>query len=448
MNKKIKIKTERSEYTFYPQLGVLVDSQLEDDIDQQEVPFLNEEKLVFNLRQELTDSMIALKFANLRGIILNISEDCNFRCKYCLFSGQYSQVRTHSNKKMSRDTAQKAIDFAISMILKKKRNIKDKHFNIGFYGGEALLAFPLIKDVIAYAKNQFKEKELDNLFGLTFRLNSNGLLLTDETVAFLVQENIHLDISLDGPQEEHDKFRVNRNGEATWNTIWENIRKIKETFPNYYYKKINFLVTLHPFHNFQRIDQFFIDNPDYFKMENVRAYFVNDRLLQDNLKKQWFASIQRQTSKISDNTDYRQMEPKLRMKYLDENTPFTSMCIPGESKLFVDCDGNFHTCERVKSDLPIGNVDTGLDIQAIKSIMSLWREEIIKKRCWECDEWSICNVCLAVSEEPHGVSFTCPTKGQAAQSLKKYISFLEEKEKKLQFNAVKPQNIKEYVHQL
>ena len=74
---------------------------------------------------------------------LQVTQNCNLRCKYCVYSGNYEN-REHSSLRMSRETAYKAIDYLV------EHSANSENLHLGFYGGEPLLEFELIKDCVEY----------------------------------------------------------------------------------------------------------------------------------------------------------------------------------------------------------------------------------------------------------------------------------------------------------
>jgi uncharacterized protein len=229
----MKINTELSTYYLIHQLGVLVNWELKDEFNYLLPSALDEKKIISNLRKEPTEEEIRARFCSIRNASFNVSDDCNFRCSYCSYSGNYEVGRRHNPNKMSLGTAEKMIDLLIRWMTDKRRRIK-KSVNIGFYGGEALLELKLVTDIIEYAKKRFREERMDDMFSLIFRLNTNGYLLNDEIVDILVKHNIAVDVSLDGPQEEHDKFRVTKEGEDTWDVIRQNLARIKPNLSDFH----------------------------------------------------------------------------------------------------------------------------------------------------------------------------------------------------------------------
>lgn len=142
------------------------------------------------------------------------------------------------------------------------------------------------------------------------------------------------------------------------------------------------------------------------------------------------------------------LDNKLILKELNDETEFTAMCFPGEAKIFADTDGTLHVCERVKSNLPIGDANSGLNYDAIKEIYRMWNEEIIRNRCWECFAWSFCGVCLAQNETYKGVRINCKYKKSAEKTLSEHIYFKEDEERKTLDMKRRPDNIKDYIREL
>lgn len=114
-------------------------------------------------------------------ITLQVTQGCNFRCKYCIYSEETNQKqRSHSQESMSLETAKEAIDFLL------EHSIDSKNINISFYGGEPLLAFDLIKDIVDYVEDLFKGKKI------SYNITSNGTLLDEEKIQFLIEHDFSL----------------------------------------------------------------------------------------------------------------------------------------------------------------------------------------------------------------------------------------------------------------
>jgi len=351
---------------------------------------------------------------------------------------------------MSMETASKAIDYFLKLAKSKKRTQKDNTISISHYGGEALLEFKLIKDIVKYARERLVEECLDKTYKIKFRLSTNGYLLNRKDILdFLIGNDFYVDISLDGPKDEHDRFRLTRNGKETWDTIWNNIKSLYIRYPEFYSERISYLITLHPWHDLKKIEDFFFENQNYFDLQNIKANIVSDSFLKESFKKAWFSKNFLQQSKIININANKRIEDRLTIRKIDLNTKYTNMCFPGSLKLFVTSDGKYFICERIKQNIPIGDVDNGLDFSTIKKIQRLWNEEIIRNRCWECPAWAFCNICAAQSEDRDGISIDCSYKHRLKKIISDYIVFKEEEEINTNVNFKEfPSTIKEYIHQL
>lgn len=88
-------------------------------------------------------------------ILLQVTQDCNFRCEYCVYTASIDGVqRKHQNKHMSWDTAKRAVDYLW------EHSIDSDVITIGFYGGEPLLEYSLIQKVISYSDKRFAGKQI------------------------------------------------------------------------------------------------------------------------------------------------------------------------------------------------------------------------------------------------------------------------------------------------
>lgn len=146
-------------------------------------------------------------------IILLVAQDCNLRCSYCYADeGKY-----HNSGKMDIEVAKKSVDFLIH----KSENEK---LGICFFGGEPLLNFKLIKEVVDYCHN--REKETNKKFG--FSMTSNGTLINNEIEEFIIKNNINLQISIDGDKKIHDYNRYYNKKIGSYETVLKRTKSLRE----------------------------------------------------------------------------------------------------------------------------------------------------------------------------------------------------------------------------
>jgi uncharacterized protein len=433
MDKKqtLELKTKKSTYSILSDFGFVVNKEISRDFQEIKKPKTNVEEVTQNLRKELSDEDIKTNLSYCISLGLSVTEACCFRCGYCVYSGQYSHERTHSGKRMSFDTAQKAVDLFFQTIMYKRRTNSACRIYIGFYGGECLMEFDLIKKTIEYAEEAAYKIHLDRRFDLKFRMTTNGYLLDDEAkIEFLAHKDVLLDVSLDGPEEEHDKFRVTAGGGKTWATIMDNMQRLKNRWPEYYDSNVNYLITIHPQHDGKAIDRFFQENHSLlFSQDKVKYNRVNlIGLDAEEIKK--IKESAGPTSDTQFQQNCRDLEIKINYNARDTDTRYTSTCFPGGIKIFIDPDGGINVCEKMTHDAPkIGNVTDGFDFHAIRDMVTKYNEEIIRNRCWECPWWFLCTICLAKAFREGGdCRFDCSVVESNIDFLKSCIEKKEEEE--------------------
>ena len=159
----------------------------------------------------------------LKSLCLNVSHDCNLRCAYCFAgSGHFGGRRLL----MPLETGKKAIDYLM------EHSGQRKHCEIDFFGGEPLMNIDVIKELIAYGREQGAK------FGkeIKFTLTTNGVSLNEEVQEYFNRENISIVLSLDGRPEVNDRARKFPAGKGSYGIINENIKRFVKSrnYQNYY----------------------------------------------------------------------------------------------------------------------------------------------------------------------------------------------------------------------
>lgn len=154
-------------------------------------------------------------------MVLNVTNQCNLACTYCYEYGEDKIVDTTNGKQpkfMSLDTARQSVEF----MLKEAGDNPVAHLT--FFGGETLLNFPVLKETIAYARARAAElgKQVD------FSLTTNATLLRPEVIDYLVENEVGVTISFDGPPEVQNRFRVFHNGAGSYDIVAPKIKALLE----------------------------------------------------------------------------------------------------------------------------------------------------------------------------------------------------------------------------
>jgi len=363
-------------------------------------------KIKDKILTEISDDEIRANLSDANVLILELTQNCNLRCRYCSFSGIYDSYsyRGHNTKRMSIETARKSIDFFFSQVNSCFRSKKLDDLSVNFYGGESLLEYKTMMTCVEYVNQRIK----GDLKKIKFIINTNGLLLMPPIVESLMKYDFMVNISLDGPEDQHDRFRVQPDGSPSWKKILQNIEFIKTKFPKYFDKRIVFFVTLHPEHDILELEKYFLSNPELFHEGNVRINPVNIRGLAKDTMKCWKEALKKQSKEIHTKLDKSKwfyktlisegLEEKITIRgthVLSQTYFFTGNCFPGGIRLFVNSDGEFHICEKISSGFSIGNISQGYDIEKIKSIVNGWKKQIVQLKCWKCSIWHACPACFA-----------------------------------------------------
>ena len=148
-----------------------------------------------------------------KALCLHVAHTCNLNCSYCFASqGKYHGERAV----MSFEVGKQALDFLVAHS-GSRRNLE-----VDFFGGEPLMNFQVVKDLVAYARSIEKEHGKDFRFTLT----TNGMLIDDDVIDFANRECSNVVLSLDGRKEIHDRFRVDYAGRGSWEQIVPKFQKL------------------------------------------------------------------------------------------------------------------------------------------------------------------------------------------------------------------------------
>ncbi|MGV8145655.1 MAG: thioether cross-link-forming SCIFF peptide maturase [Alkaliphilus sp.] len=180
-----------------------------------EIDELVKSNLLFTKERYLEHESFKSRKPVVKALCLHISHDCNIRCQYCFASqGDFKGQRML----MDFDTGKKAIDFLID------NSGSRKNLEVDFFGGEPLMNFKVVKQLVSYARSKEKEQGKN----LRFTITTNALSLNKENMKY-INDNMHnVVLSIDGRESVNDKMRSTVTGEGTYNLIIGNIVKMAE----------------------------------------------------------------------------------------------------------------------------------------------------------------------------------------------------------------------------
>ena len=154
-----------------------------------------------------------------KALCMHVAHSCNLNCSYCFASqGKYQGERAI----MSLEVGKRALDFLI------ENSGSRTNLEVDFFGGEPLMNWDVVKEMVAYARQ--REKETGKNF--RFTLTTNGVLIDDDVIEFANREMSNVVLSLDGRKEVHDRFRVDYAGNGSWEKIVPKFQKLVEARGN------------------------------------------------------------------------------------------------------------------------------------------------------------------------------------------------------------------------
>ncbi len=327
-----------------------------------------------------------------KALCLHVAHDCNLKCRYCFAEeGEYHGKRSL----MSAEVGKKAIDFIIANS-GKRRNLE-----VDFFGGEPLMNFDVVKEIVEYGREQ--EKLHDKNF--RFTITTNGILLDDEKQKY-INENMHnVVLSLDGRKEVNDYMRPRAGGQGSYDIIVPKFKKLAESRNQTdYYLRGTFT---HNNLDFSK-DVFHIADDLGFKQVSVEPVVAEATesyaITEDDLD-----TIFEEYEKLAEQLYIRHKTGEKDFNFFHFMVDLTggpciakrlSGCGSGTEYLAVTPEGDLYPCHQFvgQEEYKIGSVYTGIENTAI-------REEFANcnvytkpdcKKCWAkfyCSGGCMANAC-------------------------------------------------------
>lgn len=338
-----------------------------------------------------------LKFGrDITDLTLNVTDGCNLACSYCWNRGGAYSRKKKKNPFMSKDTALSSVN-----VLVKESN-KARDLVVDFYGGEPLLNYPVIKEVILYC--QAIAKQAKKRF--RFLLATNGTLFDREKAVFLMENGVDVAISIDGPENIQDKQRPFLNGEGSFSAVIKNIRSLPErlrrrlvaraTFTPYstsIVETFNYLRGL----GFGRIEICESERAGYNLTKSKQNFFFNKREGLELLKSLYVKLANYYTDEILkrrlnyENTYFNRFFKQLSRLYHIQS--ISGSCSAGSSQIAVDIDGKIYPCTAFIGirRYSIGHVNK--DVMTTRVNNFLGTRETLSPKCLACWAKSICQGC-------------------------------------------------------
>jgi len=328
-----------------------------------------------NIKRKITD------------LTLNVVNNCNLHCRYCWNRAGAYGGSSGKTVRMHRGIAFKAIELLI------KESKGDRDLVIDFYGGEPLLNFQLIEEVVNYCKDIQKNKRIK----FRFLLATNGTLLTKDRSEFMIKNGVDIAVSLDGSREIQNIQRPFSNGKGSFDIILDNINSLKDayrrrivgraTFTPYSARPIDTFKFLRGL-GFDRIEVCESEKAGYGLEPNSRFFFSGHKGL-CRLKALYYDLALFYTREIIsgnltyENTYFNRFFKQLSRLYHIQSIVGT--CSAGFSLMSIDMDGSIYPCTAFVGlpQFQIGNVGVGIEENKLKtfSVTKIYSSSACN-RCW------------------------------------------------------------------
>jgi len=319
-----------------------------------------------------TPKNIRYNLQNLNHLVFEVTDRCNLNCKYCGYSDFYRGYDTREGKNLSFKRAKLIIDYLSDLWKDDISDGRNNELVISFYGGEPLMNFPFIKQVIDYAE----------MLGNVGRCCSYGIttnaVLMDQYMDFLVEKNFRLLISLDG-NKFAQSYRVDHSGKSSFDRVFRNINLLRVKYPDYFKKSVSFNSVLHNRNEVESIYQFICTHFD--KVPRISPLY--DVGICEKKKEEFIKMYRNHAESFHKSSNCEAIESEMLMRaprtarlanYIlyqsgnsflnynelfisQEDLPFsTGTCSPFSKKMFVTVNGKILPCERISQQFSLGQV--------------------------------------------------------------------------------------------
>lgn len=362
---------------------------------------------------QITPNDIKNNLINLHQIVFEVTNSCNFRCNYCIYSGMYKGFNQLSNHKLSFDKAKAILDYLINLWDENQRFVSSKPIFIGFYGGEPLLNISLIKQIVEYV-----EKNIMNKQKVIFSMTTNAFFI-DKYMDYLVNKDFQLLISLDGNRETNINRKTKTN-EESFPIVFDKIIKLKEKYPVYFEKRINFNAVFNQKSSFETLYDFFWTN---FKKVPAISQVNNSNIIDtcqedfNNIYKNKYQSFIHSSNKKEIDEKLFLSSPGVELLtnflfyhtgnvYSTYNDLFfdiqkagiipTGTCVPFQKKLFITVSGKILQCEKISHEYTLGYTtedSVSLDLEEIANNFNN-QIKLFFDQCRRCALSYKCPICI------------------------------------------------------
>lgn len=397
---------------------------------------------------KLTSERVQTTLANIQQVVFEVTDACNLKCKYCGYGEYYQGFDVRKHQRMSVESARQVVDYLKELWNSNRCTSTGDLVFFSFYGGEPLLNVPFIESMIQY----IEQAGITNK-NIQYSMTTNAVLL-DKYAAFLAEHAFHLLISLDG-NAYHDSYRVTKEGKESFPKVFENIAYLKERYPDYFEKYVNFNAVLHNRNSVDETYRFIYDT--YGKVPTISE--LNLSGIRPDKQQEFFTLYKNKTESLSKSENRADLEKALFVKsssyydcalFLNQFSPGvmksyqdffvrykkksyipTGTCLPFSRKMFITVNGKVLPCERIGQEHALGKVSekgVELDPEFVANEHNSLLDKL-RNQCQVCYRASHCIQCVHNVDTIDEAKVVCPafmSKKDFERTLEKEMRFLEE----------------------
>lgn len=387
----------------------------------------------------LSEDVVQDVVRNISQITFEVTEKCNLNCTYCAYLDMYNDYVKRESKDLPVKMAKNVINFVAKHWNSSKNRSHGSKVYIGFYGGEPLIRFGFIQEIVDYIRSLKIEKFIQ------FSMTTNALLI-NKYVDYLVENKFNVLISLDG-NKANNSYRLLHNGNNSFEKVYKNIVDIKNKYPIFFENHVNFNSVLHNKNDVTEIYDFFIQNfgktpliseirdsglnpeeKDLFKkMYTSVNQSLDESAKKDDIIKESFIKLPSIKTlgiflhkyggyNYNDYSDIKEKETIIIKQP-------TGTCLPFSKKMFVTANGLLLPCETIDHKYYLGNVTTkrvNLDFEKTANYyISIF--EKLRKRCENCYINKACEMCVYKMGKNSNGDFVC-TEYMGYKKFQEYLS--------------------------
>ena len=389
----------------------------------------------------VTGNTVQRALKNVPQIIFETTTLCNLRCEYCCYSEGYDTFdsRRGINGKLKFETAKSIIDYLAFLFQQETKSKAPKEpFAISFYGGEPLMNFDVVRQIVEYTERiEFRNRSL------FFTMTTNAMLLSKHA-DFLSHHRFKMLISLDG-NEENDSYRKTTNGNPSFNIVMRNLEEVKMKHPKWFSTfRYNAVFTNRS--DVKCIVEWFQSHlnttPNFSPLhvptkgakdgDKILSMLKNFDIPEDIALKQGlitqnplFNRILVLCTRLLNNSFNKESELLMDENIGNKFLP-TGTCVPFSKRMFVSYNGKIHPCEKVNRDSPLGYIDEEKCVHIdCNDIASRFMERIAESSvlCKKCYMQLCCTKCSFCYSNGKCDSFI--SKDKFAKLLSEAVSYIE-----------------------